>query len=71
MERYTIAERTKIDIYCLENNQSIIKTQRGFRRCYDVKTAPTANTIHSVVNNFGASPSVIFASTCTNLFFLR
>ena len=52
MERYTIAQRTKIVFLFIENHRSIINTQRAYRRFYDVRTAPTGPTIRSLVNNF-------------------
>lgn len=52
MERYTIAQRTKIVFLFIENHRSIINTQRAYRRFYGVRTAPTGPTIRSLVNNF-------------------
>lgn len=52
MERYTITQRAKIVIIYLENNRSIIQTQREYRRIFNVATAPTAPTIRSLFKNF-------------------
>lgn len=49
MERYTIAQRTKIVTMFFENNQSVVLIQRAYRRFYNVCQAPSRNIL---VRNF-------------------
>ena len=52
MEKYSIPERTQIVKLFYENRESIISTQRAYRRHYQVRNAPSDNAIRSIVCRF-------------------
>ena len=52
MEKYSISERTQIVKLFYQNCESIISTQRAYRRHYQVRNAPSDNAIRSIVRRF-------------------
>lgn len=52
MEKFTTAQRTKIIEIYFGNNQSIIQTQRGYRRHFRVREAPSESMIRRLVQRF-------------------
>ena len=52
MEKYRIPERTQIVKLFYQNRESIISTQRAYRRHYQVRNAPSDNAIRSIVSRF-------------------
>ena len=52
MEKYSIPERTQIVKLFYQNRESIISTQRAYRRHYQVRNAPSDNAIRSIVRRF-------------------
>ena len=52
MEKYSIPERTQIVKLFYQNHESIISTQRAYRRHYQVRNAPSDNAIRSIVRRF-------------------
>ena len=45
MEQYTPRERSEIVEIYIQQNKSIVKTQRAFKKLKNVKSAPSKNTI--------------------------
>ena len=45
MEQYTPRERSEIVEICIQQNKSIVKTLRAFKKLKNVKSAPSKNTI--------------------------
>ena len=52
MSQYTPKERAEIVAFYIENNRSIVKTVRAYRKKYGRNSAPSDNTIRSLVKNF-------------------
>ena len=52
MEKYSIPERTQIVKLFYQNCESIVSTQRAYRRHYQVRNAPSDNAIRSIVRRF-------------------
>ena len=52
MSQYTPKECAKIEGFYIENNRSIVKTVRAYRKKYGRNSAPSDNTIRSLVKNF-------------------
>lgn len=55
MEQFTPPERAEIVQLYIQNNFSIVKTQRAFRKKNKVKSAPSKNTIKHLHQNFLSS----------------
>lgn len=55
MNRYTLEERAEIVILFIKNNESVISTQRNFRRKYPHRPAPTGKTIRRLCQQFRRS----------------
>ena len=51
MTQYTPKERAEIVAFYIENNRSIVKTVRAYRQKYGRNSAPSDNTIRSLVKN--------------------
>ena len=45
MEQYTPRDRSEIVEIYIQQNKSIVKTQRAFKKLKNVKSAPSKNTI--------------------------
>lgn len=58
MESYTIEQRSRIVQFYYQNQQSIILTQRAYRRYFNVRFAPNRSTINRLVANFHQQGSV-------------
>ena len=52
MEQYTQRERSKIVEIYIQQNKSIVKTQRAFRKINKVKSAPSKKTIYRLYERF-------------------
>lgn len=62
MNRYTLEERAEIVILFIKNNESVISTQRNFRRNYPHRPAPTGKTIRRLCEQFRRSGTTAHAS---------
>ena len=62
MEQYTPKERAEIVQLYIQNNFSIVLTQRAFRKKNKVKSAPVKNTIKSLYAKFVNTGSLSNAS---------
>ena len=58
MEKFSTKQRIKIIELYLENQRSIILTQRAYRWHYNVRQAPNQSTIDRLVERFGQQGSV-------------
>ncbi|XP_018338846.1 PREDICTED: uncharacterized protein LOC108746522 [Trachymyrmex septentrionalis] len=52
MEQYTPRERSQIVEIYIQQNKSIVKTQRAWRKINKVKSAPSANTLYRLYERF-------------------
>ena len=52
MEQYTPCERSEIVEIYIQQNKSIVKTQRAFKKLKNVKSAPSKNTIERLYEKF-------------------
>ena len=71
MERYTIAQRTKIVTMFLENNWSVVLMQRAYRQFYNVHEAPSTNIIYIAVRNFEERGTVADARILEDLVVIK
>ena len=56
MEQYMPRERSEIVEIYIQQNKSIVKTQRAFKKLKNVKSAPFKNTIKRLYENFSVRP---------------
>ncbi|XP_011058629.1 PREDICTED: uncharacterized protein LOC105148538 [Acromyrmex echinatior] len=52
MEQYTPRERSQIVEIYIQQNKSIVKTQRAWRKINKVKSEPSANTLYRLYERF-------------------
>ncbi|XP_011065824.1 PREDICTED: uncharacterized protein LOC105152953 [Acromyrmex echinatior] len=52
MEQYTPREHSQIVEIYIQQNKSIVKTQRAWRKINKVKSAPSANTLYRLYERF-------------------
>ena len=58
MEQYTPRERSEIVEIYIQQNKSIVKTQRAFKKLKNVKSAPSKNTIKRLYEKFSTGEAL-------------
>ncbi|KYN43117.1 hypothetical protein ALC56_02492 [Trachymyrmex septentrionalis] len=58
MEQYTPRERSQIVEIYIQQNKSIVKTQRAWRKINKVKSAPSANTLYRLYERFSTGEAL-------------
>ncbi|KYN45034.1 hypothetical protein ALC56_00508 [Trachymyrmex septentrionalis] len=58
MEQYTPHERSQIVEIYIQQNKSIVKTQRAWRKINKVKSAPSANTLYRLYERFSTGEAL-------------
>ena len=58
MEQYTPRERSEIVEICIQQNKSIVKTLRAFKKLKNVKSAPSKNTIKRLYEKFSTGEAL-------------
>lgn len=58
MEQYTPRERSQIVEIYIQQNKSIVKTQRAWRKINKVKTAPSATTLYRLYERFSTGEAL-------------
>ena len=58
MEQYTPRERSQIVEIFIQQNKSIVKTQRAWRKINKVKSAPSANTLYRLYERFSTGEAL-------------
>ena len=58
MEQYTPRERSEIVEIYIQQNKSIVKTQRAFKKLKNVKSVPSKNTIKRLYEKFSTGEAL-------------
>nr|CAH7767108.1 unnamed protein product [Callosobruchus chinensis] len=58
MERLNLSQRTRIVQFYFENNHSIVRTQRAYRRYFHERNGPSEMTIRNLIHRFQQQCSV-------------